>query len=160
MWGINSLLPKHMILIQGVHSTIADKNACPIVKALLILFKYKPYRQILHKIVKKSPLGQRSLRAMLHQTVKECAQIKPNVLVPWKKNAGRQVSHHHGFLATMQDLGILKKLKSKRPLKDIQFAVSVCECLMLQGCVFARARTNYPMRLTTSSNGQRLLMRS
>jgi hypothetical protein len=122
MWGINFLLPKHMILIQGLCSTITDKNMCPTVKALLILFKYKPYQQILHKIVKKSP--QKSFRAMLHQTVKECAQIKPNALAPWKSNVGRQVSHHHGFLPTMQDLGILKKLKSKQPVKDI--AVSVC----------------------------------
>ena len=92
---------------------------CPTIKALLILFKYKPCRQVLHTIVKRQGLGQKNLRTILLQTVESIAKLKPNVLVPWKKNVGRHVSHHHGFLPTMQHLGILNKLKSKQPIKDI-----------------------------------------
>ena len=101
-------------LVDLVQHAKSDRSLPVPVRALVTLFKYGPYREALRRAHKK--YGSKGLKETVQQAVVSAAAISPSTLAPWRASVGRNVSHHHGFLPTLQSFGVIKKLK-KAPAK-------------------------------------------
>ena len=84
--------------------------------ALWTLFKYSPYRAELRRAWRRQKNGG-DIKGLLKDVIQRCAGIPAAKLAAWRANCGRNVSHHHGFLPTLQSLKVLKKVKTSKKKK-------------------------------------------
>ena len=86
-------------------------------RALVVQVKYGPYRQVVREQFDK----HRALNEWFFaDCVKHFAQISEATLAPWRRNVGRHVSHHHGMLPMLINLGILVKEKIGKRSRRVQ----------------------------------------
>ena len=138
-------------LCDLINNASGDSRLSPLNRALLMLLKYSPYRAELRRASRRQKNGA-DIKGLLKDVIQRCARIPSAKLVAWRANCGRNVSHHHGLLATLQSLKVLKKVtaskKKKTDGKDFHCIVkpmhvracfdwsAVCSCWLSQ-CQFA-----------------------
>ena len=115
-------------LFDLISNADADRHLQPLHKALLLLFKYSPYRDELRRELAKISKSGTSSKQLLQNVLKACERIPAAKLSAWRTNCGRNVSHHHGFLPTMQSLGVLKKVKVAQAQRKKRATKSCQDC--------------------------------
>ena len=101
----------------------SDGKFCLAMQTFIIQLKYAPYRDIVRKHGKRYEVAQKSgvkvqWAPLVAKLVSEMEKLPEASLDPWRASVGKNVSHHHGGLAFLQQMRAIKKIGTKKASKD------------------------------------------